>query len=70
MTAQRQWRAALRWALFVTAQLVKIGAAGVAFYEFAGSMRPEGLAFAAFLLTVAQSLETTSNNMTTGGGKS
>lgn len=60
-------RTRMGWALFGLAQTIKIAAAGMAFYEFAGAVRPEGLAFAAFLLTVAQSLESTSNSMP--GGK-
>lgn len=59
----RKRRSTPGWALFSAAQLIKLGAAGLAFWEFAGDLRPEGLAFAAFLLTVAQSLESTSGSI-------
>lgn len=59
----RKSRSAVGWGMFVVAQLIKLGAAGLAFWEFAGAFRPEGLAFAAFLLTVATSLESASTSI-------
>lgn len=56
------------WAMWLTAQAFKVTAAGMAFYEFVGEMRPEGLGFAAFLLTVATSLEQASNSSSGGKG--
>lgn len=60
---ERKSRSPVGWVLFGVAQAIKLGAAGLAFWEFAGDLRPEGLAFAAFLLTVAQSLESTSGSI-------